>query len=176
MRDSKVAGGSATTRAAASSIARGRPSSRAQSSLTTWMLALVRAKSGRRARARWANNVTADARPATSGIRTSSGDGRARGGTGYTCSLRRRRGMRLVTSTFNCGQAEHNWASITAASSTCSKLSTTSRSCRLSRWAATVSSTGRPPCSVTPKAWAMYAGTSSASRSDERSTKTAPSR
>ena len=57
-----------------------------------------------------------------------------------------------MTSTFSPGQVRLNCATASAASTTCSKLSSRSNSWRLSRWAAIVSTSGLPPCSFTAKA------------------------
>ena len=92
-RSSRASGGRSFTRAAASSIASGRPSSRRQISAT----APLDAKSGRTARARSANRAAA----------SSSGNG----GTGYCCSRVRRNGSRLVVSTLRLLESARSSAS-----------------------------------------------------------------
>ena len=101
-------------RGAASSIARGSPSRRAQISRA----ASSGSKSDRTARARSVSRSTA----------SSAGSG----STTYSCSPSSRSGARLVASTFAFGAAMRSSPMLGAASRTCSKLSTT-RSARRSR-------------------------------------------
>ena len=93
-RRARSAGGGRMTRAAASSIASGRPSRRGQIAATAGALSAVRAKSGRRpARAR-RRGATAAALAASSASGAElRGSGTGSGGTGYSCSPRRRSGV-----------------------------------------------------------------------------------
>jgi hypothetical protein len=88
------------TRAAASSIARGRPSSRMQISATGRALAASRTKSGRAACARCTHNATASNAATWSNGGSCVGSGRGSSGNGYSHSPRRCSGVRLVTRAF----------------------------------------------------------------------------
>ena len=161
-RSSSFAGGSSFTRAAASSIASGRSSRRAQISATT-ARSPFRAKSGRTARARSANSSTAAVAAEAAG-------------PGYSCSPASRSGIRLVASTFARGAAASQRLSSGAASTTRSTLSRTRRTClsrkvvgdRVGRARGRRAPAGRgaarPP-----------AATSSVSATSARSTKKTPS-
>ena len=93
---SSASGSSSRVRAAASSIASGRPSSRRQISATAAALPSVRAKPGRTARARSTNSATAgDAASSASGTPAGSA-GSGSGGTGYSRSARSPSTVRLV--------------------------------------------------------------------------------
>ena len=109
------------------------------------------------------------------GLGSSSRSGSESGGTGNTCSPRTRSASRLVTSTLRSGQCSRSSTIPTAAGVTCSKLSSTSRSCR-SRSCASSASSGRASLvAATPTARATAAKASSTSRSALRSTKNTPS-
>ena len=79
-------GGSILTRAAASSIASGRPSTLEQIAATVGAFSAVMVKSGLTAAARWENNATAGllSRASSECICRESGSGR--GSTGNSCS------------------------------------------------------------------------------------------
>ena len=81
--------------------------------------------------------------PSSEGTRVEAGS--ARGGMGYSCSPLTRRGARLVASTTSPGQPSIRTATSGAASSRCSRLSSTSRRCLLLRWS-TKDSSGVLPC------------------------------
>ncbi len=57
------------------------------------------------------------------------GRGTGSGGTGNSCSPLSRSALRLVTTSTTSGAAASSWASSGAAPVTCSKLSSTSRTC-----------------------------------------------
>ena len=78
-------------RVAASSMASGSPSSRAQISATAWAFSSVSSKLGRTAWARSTNSRTASDRPRASGSGGPAGSGRASGGTTSSCSPERER-------------------------------------------------------------------------------------
>ncbi len=110
----------ARTRAAASSIASGRPSRRWQISATTSPLAGFTVNPSRTAAARSANSVTASEPPS--------------GGTGMTTSPARPSHSRLVARIRSSGQFCSSAADSAATASTrCSELSSTSSSRRGSR-------------------------------------------
>ena len=99
-----AAGGSTAMRAAASSIASGRPSRRRQISATATVTSGVSSNCGSRARARAANSATAALRAARAGS-PSPGSGSASGASGNMCSAARPRTWRLVTSAVTPGHA-----------------------------------------------------------------------
>jgi hypothetical protein len=172
--------GSARTRAAASSIASGSPSSRRQISTTAVTLSWVTAKPGWTATARSANSRTtgwAMASPAEA-----PGSGRPSGGTGHRASPRIPSGSRLVASTRSLGQRPSRLSTSRAAASiTCSQLSSTS-----SVWVADSASTRRliasrgmaggssNPTSRRPSALVTACGTSPGSVTAASSTSHAP--
>ena len=123
-RSKRSDGVNTLSRAAASSMARGSPSSRRQISAIVEALSSVTAKSGRTARARSVNRATASDSAMTEA--GSSGWGRLSGGTGNTFSARTRRVSRLVTRTLIPGACWSSSDRPTAAAVTCSKLSRTS--------------------------------------------------
>ena len=170
------AGVSTLVRVAASSMARGRPSRRAQISATTGALAAVRANRELAAAARSRNSRTAASasRSARSrGSRSRSGTGS--GGTAYSCSPRSDSTTWEVAITRSRGAAESSSSRTGPASATCSKLSTTHSSSRSRRCSLTPSRTGRSPASGTPRALASAAGTRAGSVTGARSTNQAPS-
>ena len=161
-------------RAAASSMASGSPSRRAQMAATAAALSAPRTKSGRTAWARSMNRATASfaARPARSPARC--GSGRARGWTGYSRSPARWRTSRLVTSTLRPEhRASSSWTT-GAAGTTCSKLSRTSSRRSAPIRSATASTRFRVPSSTTPRTVAMALGTSAGSPIGESPTHAAP--
>ena len=115
-------------RAAASSMASGRPSSAAQISPTAASSSASGAKSERTAWARAMNSRTASL-SATS-VPVPSRPGRCSGGTRTVCSPYSRSGIRLVASRRNAGATVSIRASNCVSSSKCSRLSTTSSSSR----------------------------------------------
>jgi len=163
------------TRTAASSIASGKPSTRAQISATARAFSVVSAKSSLTARARSTNSATAAscASTSTGGRRCRSGS--ASGATGHSCSPERRSTTRLVTSTFNPVHPVNNSAMRGAASTRCSKLSRSSSSCLSRKVACTRSISGCPPISLTLNVCAMVATTRSGSLSGASGTKKTPS-
>ena len=92
-------------RAAASSMARGSPSRRAQISATAGALALVTWKSGLTACARSMKSATASYCESVARSGRCLGSGSASAGTGNSCSARTCSASRLVTSTLSRGQA-----------------------------------------------------------------------
>jgi hypothetical protein len=132
-------------RAAASSMARGRPSSRTHSSATARALSEVSAKVGRTARARWTNRATEALWVSSStsvGLGASSPGGTVgcgSGGTGNSHSERSRSGSRDVARMRRPRQASSRTPTSPAAASRCSQLSRTrsmlrSPSARASAW------------------------------------------
>ena len=112
------------SRAAASSIASGSPSSRRQISTMDATFSSVTAKPGRTAAARSRSNCT-DGYAKASAAETSAA-GRRSGGTGRSASPRMPSGSREVASTRSRGhRASSSSASRAAASMTCSQLSST---------------------------------------------------
>ena len=115
------AGSSSRVRAAASSIASGRPSRRRQISATAAALPSVRAKPGRTARARSVNSATAGqaATSATGAVAGPAGSG----GTGYSRSARSPSTVRLVATITSPGQRASSSPRSRATPTTCSRLS-----------------------------------------------------
>ena len=99
-----ASGGRSFERAAASSIASGSPSSRAQICRDAAALPSSSSKPGRRRAARAANSRTASFAASASKLGAASPGG-ASGGTGYSCSPRGASGARLVASTSSRGAA-----------------------------------------------------------------------
>ena len=122
-RLSNAAGGRTLMRAAASSIASGSPSKRAQICATAFALARVNANEGFASRARRTNRSTAGYAARSSSGRFTLGSGTPSGAIGSSCSPRRRSARRLVTSNVSRGHEASRSANIGAASTTCSKLS-----------------------------------------------------
>ena len=113
-------------RAAASSIASGRPSRRRQISATAVALPSVRAKLGRTARARFRNSATAGEDASSSGDTVTPSAGGGSGGTGYSLSARSPSTVRLVAKIVTPGQRASSSPRSAAAWTTCSRLSRTS--------------------------------------------------
>ena len=162
-------------RAAASSIASGSPSRRAQMPATAAALSAVSAKSGLRARARAMKRRTASSASRRSRLGSWVGSGTARGSTPTSCSAVSASRVRLVAKMHSRGAAASRAARSGAASKTCSQLSNTSKSCRSARYARRRSATGRWPAPRTPRRSAIVGTTSSGSRMGVRSTKAIPS-
>ena len=176
-RDRICSGVSTLVRVAASSMARGRPSSRAVISATTGAFCSVSTNREFAAWARSVNSRTASTSPsADRPVGSRPGSGTWSGGTAYSCSPRSDSTTREVTIVRSLGAAVRSSSITGPASATCSKLSTTWRSSRWRRWSLTPSRIGRPAASGTPSALATTAGTSAGSVTGERSTKQEPSR
>ena len=90
-----ASGESNRRRGAASSMARGKPSRREQIATIAATLAFVTAKSGLMARARSTNIAMASNWAAAAAVSDRSGSGTANGATGYSCSERSCKGLRL---------------------------------------------------------------------------------
>ena len=147
-------------RAAANSMARGKPSSRRQISATAAALPGVRVNSCRTAAARATNNATAGLAANSSRFDPSpSPGGRSSGGTVTTCSARRRRRTRLVARIWRLGQVASRPARAGAAPRTCSRLSTTRRRGRSAIAVARRSAAATPGTSGNPRAWATVGST-----------------
>ena len=121
-----AAGDRTFTRAAASSIASGNPSSRRQISATAGAVSAVNVRSGLTARARSTKSRTASEAVAASVGEAVSGAGSDSGGTGYSCSPERAQSDPAGDQDLRPGQAPSKSATAGAARRTCSKLSSTS--------------------------------------------------
>ena len=97
------------------------------------------------------------------------------GGTGYSCSPRRRSGARLVASTASRGAAASSSATSGAAWSSCSKLSSSEQDAPVAQVLRERIGGGRSPSS-TSSASRSSSASSAGSATGARSTKTAPSR
>ena len=121
-------------RAAASSMASGRPSSARQSAAIFSPLAAVRAKLGRTARARSTKRRTASFSATVSHLDPVDA-GKGRGSIGRTCSPWTWRGARLAARIWRAGQDARRVATSAAlAARRCSQLSSTSSVCWGRRW------------------------------------------
>ena len=173
IRSSSCGSPSASSRPAASSIARGMPSSRVTSKSTSAAVSPDTAKDGSACRARSANSWTAgDCGSWPAGPDEGSGSGLSR----YLVSPAMPRGSRLVASTVTSSAADstdpHSFA---VASRTCSQLSSTSRSCRRDSATASACVSEESGDCATPRAAATAAGTSAGSCTAASSTSHAPS-
>ncbi len=169
------AGVSTRVRAAASSIARGTPSSTRQIPTTAARFASVSSNVGLAADARSANSSTAGAVRARA---SESGDARswvASGPTSYTRSPRTRSTTRLVTRNAASGAIVYSCTRIGAALTICSKLSSTNSIRRLSSARARRSSSCKPVVSRMPSAYPIVDRSSSGSRRFSSGTNTMPS-
>ena len=154
-RESIAAGVRARMRADASSMASGTPSSARQMRATSAAFSAVTSNRGSAARARSRKSRTAgDSRIASTVAWTGSG-GTASGSTSKTCSPRTRSLARLVTRNVAPGRSVSSVTTSGAASSTCSKLSSTMRSRRPARAMPSCSESGRSPVSRTPSSRAI---------------------
>jgi hypothetical protein len=161
-------------RAAASSIANGRPSSRRHSSTTTPPLAWVRAKPGRTARARSTNNATAgEASSACTGTPVGSA-GSDSAATGYSCSAPNPSTLRLVAKIATPGQRANSSPRAPATPVTCSRLSNTGSQRSSPSCSARASSGARVPARSAPTARAIPATTCSGRVTAARATNTMP--
>jgi hypothetical protein len=168
-------GESRRSREAASSMANGKPSSWRQISMIAVAFPSLRAKFGSMAVARSTNRASAANLDSSSGERASAAWGTSRGGTGNSCSPWIRSGPRLVTRARTLGAPAMSVPTDGLASSTCSKLSSTSSvvRCRSSTWRASI--TGCGPRSPVPTVEAITLGTRCGSVMDASSTKNTPS-
>ena len=138
-------------RAAASSIASGRPSSRRQMDSTAPALASVTWKVGRTSCARCSNSWTASQRASSEAVGVRLAVGSESGGTGQLRSPSTPRASRLVASTTRAGQAARMpSASPAAAPARCSQLSSTISTGRSATYSAMASATSCPGVSGTP--------------------------
>ncbi len=160
-RRSRISRGLSTVvRAAASSIARGRPSSSAHSSSIA-------------ARSPVASSI---ARSRNSCAAGASGPAVPSGASRWTCSPRRPSGTRLVASTPTRGHAESSsTARAAAASASCSQLSSTISASRSARCAHTSAHGSTPGTAAAPTVSAIVAGITSSPVTGARSTSQAPS-
>ena len=172
-RASSAWGGSSLTRAAASSMASGKPSSRRQISATAPTFWPVSLNLGATAWARSVNSRTEAYCPAVPASRAAPAGGTGSGGTGNSCSPLSLSMVRLVTRIFRPGAVASSSASSGAASVTCSKLSSTSSS-RLRRYD-TRSARSLSPEVFSPSPAAIAPGTRSADGTDASSMNRTPS-
>ncbi len=162
-RPSIASGGRILMRAAASSIASGRPSSRVQIS------AIAGALSDRPPEGRTSGLGTLDGEGTLSYCEVAATSlacrrsGRANGRTGYSCSPVICSRTRLVARTLMPGAVTSNSPMKVAASMTCSRLSGTSSVRRSRRYAVTCVAIASSPVSRSPSAWAIAPGTSAGS-------------
>ena len=163
-------------RAAASSIASGKPSRQVHSWAMSAALESVSENPGRASPARSTNSFTAECRSAESTVTSSGRLGNCSEGTGNSCSPAIRRGARLVTSILIPRHDANSSFTSTAASSTCSKLSITSNKFLLSRPSLRVSMADMPGRSARPSAREIVEGAKSPEVTGANPTKQAPSR
>ena len=171
-----ASGGRSFERAAASSIASGRPSSLAQTSATAEMLLSSSWKSGSTAPARAEKSRTASFAASCSKLVPAAVSGSASGGTGYSCSPASRRGVRLVarTTQARCGRQKpgdeldfrHQLLEVVEQRAPCSGR----------EGAPTRPSSAPSAVSLAPSASARTDPSSAGTWTAARSTKTAPSR
>ena len=160
-------------RAAANSMARGRPSSLRQISPTVDALSSVTAKSGATACARAMKRRTESATAICAGAVRHSGS--SSGGTGNSRSPASRSRRRLVARTVTPRAVASSAARWGAAATRRSKLSRTSRRSLSRRNAASRALAGSSPVSWTPNTAATVGRTRFGSASGARSTKRTPS-
>ena len=161
-------------RAAASSMASGKPSRRRQMSATAAASAGIRTKSSRRAWARETNSRTASDRSASSTEGARPGSANPSGGTACSCSPEIWSRTRLVARTVSPGQPPSRSATSGAAATRCSKLSSTSSSRRSRRNAISRSTIVSSPATRTPRTWAMADATRSGSEIEAKPTNHTP--
>ena len=162
-------------RAAASSIASGKPSSLRQTAARVSALLSSSRKTGRTARARSTKRQIASFCSSSSREGPDTG-GSGRGSTGNTCSPRRWSGARLVARICNAGEERRSRPARSATSArTCSQLSSKRRVCRRCRYRIIVSEYVSPGSGTRLNAAATIAGARAGSTRDWRSTQTTPS-
>ena len=170
-----AAGVSSLIRAAASSIASGRPSSRCTIRVIAAALSSSMMKCGATAAARAANRRIDSQSTTSLGTVSTPGSGTRRGATGNSCSPEMRSGARLVITIRSSIVSPSRPATIDPASGSCSKLSRTRRTLRSRRKPARCSNKGMSRESCSPSCWAIDDGTSAASRIAASATKCTPS-
>lgn len=175
MRRRIACGASTLVRAAASSIANGKPSNRLQISAMAIAFSGVIAKPGWIARARSINSATAGTATISAGGGNRPRAGSASGETGNSRSPRMRRGARLVASIVSAGQWLSRSARAGTASRRCSQLSRMRRSRRPCRSARSRSATGCSAVSPTPSVSAIVGSKRPGSSSDASGTYARPS-
>ena len=177
-RSSSAGGSSSRVRAAANSMASGRPSRHRQISATAAALPLVRAKPGRTARARSTNNATAGEAAASATEAVPEPVGSGSGGTGYSRSARNPSAVRLVAKIASPWQRASSSPRSGAAWTTCSMLSRTSSQAPSPNVSASTSNGEPVRARSAPAARPMAARTSPGSVTASRgtSTVTAPNR
>ena len=164
-------GGSSLIRAAASSMASGRPSSLRAIAAIAAAFSSSSSKSGTAAAARSANRRTDSQAASEAAAGRASSAGTASGGTGHSCSPETRSGERLLTRIRTALVSSSSRVTTGAPSSRCSKLSSTIRSCRSRNWLTRCSISGRSRASCNPMLWAIVDGTSPGSRTGASGTK-----
>ena len=174
-RPSSASGPSSRVRAAASSIASGRPSSRRQISATAAALAggegeAVARRAGPVHEQRHRRRRRQLRRPAPWRGRAGSGSG----GTGYSRSARSRSTVRLVARIATPGQRANSSSRSRAASTTCSRLSRMSSHRSSPRCSTRACSGESVPARSAPTARAMPASTCSGSVTAASGTNTVP--
>ena len=162
------------TLAAASSIAKGRPSSLRQISSTSDALCRSSWRSGITACARSQKSFVAGQPMMSSAGSSPIWEGDSRGGTGNSCSPRNRRALRLVTTKVVSGQLCTSEYTSGAAGVRCSRVSSTIRK-RLPARCLIKSCSRLGPASATPIVLASSGATSDASFTSPSETKKQPS-
>ena len=159
------------TRAAASSMASGSPSSLRAMAATAGAFSSSRVNPGTAAAARSANRRTDSQAASNAAVGRSSSSGTASGGTGHSCSPETRSDERLLTRIRTALVSCSSRVTTGAPASRCSKLSRTIRSCRSRNWLTRCSIKGRSLASCSPMLWAIVEGTSPGSRIGASGTK-----
>ncbi len=173
-RRKSASGLNSRVRAAANSIASGRPSRRRQISTTAVAFAAVRAKSWRAAPARSTNSATAGDEAISSSGTVAGFGGSGSGGTGYARSARNCNTVRLVARIATPGQRASSSSRSRAASTTCSRLSRMSSQRPSPKRSTTASSGESVPTRSAPTARPMPASTCSGSVNSASGTNTVP--
>ena len=150
-RASSACGGSSFDRAAASSIASGRPSRRTQISATAGAFAFVTVEVGLDGAGPFDEERDRVVLRERRGSGRCAGSGRASGGTGNSCSAERWSGAAAGDEQLQPGAAASSSATCGAASSRCSKLSRTSSSRCSARMPLRLSASGTAPLSREPE-------------------------
>ena len=156
-------------------MASGRPSTRSQMPAIAGAFSFVAWKSGLTATARSMKSRTASNCDSAASPGRALRSGSASGGTGNSCSPETRNAMRLLTSTRSPALPSRSSVAIVAASSTCSKLSSTSSVCFSRRFSSSASIGRRLPVVEMASACAIADGTRSGSWIALSGTKYTPS-
>ena len=152
------------SRVTASSIANGRPSSRAQSRTAAIRFDADSSKPGCSAAARSTRSWTASYPARVSAAESCHSSGTARGGTANRCSPSMPRFCLLVASTFSpCVRRSVSATNAAQLSTTCSQLSSTRSSSVSPTWSTSLSTGRRVDRSTTPSAFTTACGTCPAS-------------